>query len=236
MVTEDQLSLAIGKRGQNVRLAARLTGWDIDILTPAEYNKGLENMEQVLKSVEGVDDVLVDKIIAFGCVSVGDIDEIGPEPLVNELQLDAELAENIVEACGEEVIRQEEEKEAEAKRQAELAAAGITARPASDGTPAPAEPAAPEQTDAAPTALPDEPLPLGASAAQSDPSTPEAAGFDVAATSNTMEPPTSTGSPDVDPATLAPDPQVQPLTSSPESAPSTPEPPQPSESPRKEVP
>ena len=35
VVNDDQLSLAIGKRGQNVRLAARLTGWDIDILTPA---------------------------------------------------------------------------------------------------------------------------------------------------------------------------------------------------------
>ncbi|RME41467.1 MAG: transcription termination/antitermination protein NusA, partial [Planctomycetota bacterium] len=37
IVDEDQLSLAIGKRGQNVRLAAQLTGWDIDIITPAEY-------------------------------------------------------------------------------------------------------------------------------------------------------------------------------------------------------
>ncbi len=129
VVAEDQLSLAIGKRGQNVRLAARLTGWDIDILTPAEYTKHLENMATVLKSVAGVDDVLVDKVVAFGCVSVGDIDEIGPEPLVKELDLDAELAERIVEACGEEVIRQEEEREAQAKRKAEeariAAAAGI---------------------------------------------------------------------------------------------------------------
>ena len=41
IVREDQLSLAIGRRGQNVRLAARLTGWDIDILTPEEFAKGL---------------------------------------------------------------------------------------------------------------------------------------------------------------------------------------------------
>ncbi|MHC4125909.1 MAG: transcription termination factor NusA, partial [Planctomycetota bacterium] len=44
VVSEDQLSLAIGKHGQNVRLAARLTGWDIDILTPDEYNKGIEQL------------------------------------------------------------------------------------------------------------------------------------------------------------------------------------------------
>ena len=40
VVNDDQLSLAIGKRGQNVRLAARLTGWDIDILTPPEFQNG----------------------------------------------------------------------------------------------------------------------------------------------------------------------------------------------------
>ena len=40
VVTEDQLSLAIGKHGQNVRLAARLTGWDIDILTPNNTIRG----------------------------------------------------------------------------------------------------------------------------------------------------------------------------------------------------
>ena len=40
VVNEDQLSLAIGKRGQNVRLAARLTGWDVDILTPKEFQIG----------------------------------------------------------------------------------------------------------------------------------------------------------------------------------------------------
>jgi len=127
VVAEDQLSLAIGKRGQNVRLAARLTGWDVDILTPPEYNKHLEILEQTLKSVEGVDDVLIDKLIAFGCVSVSDIDEIGPEPLVKELELDPELAERIVVACGEEAIRQEELREAEAKAKAEQARAAAEA-------------------------------------------------------------------------------------------------------------
>ena len=125
VVTEDQLSLAIGKRGQNVRLAARLTGWDIDILTPAEYNKHLEALERVVKNVEGSTDVIVDQLVAMGVVSVGDLDEVGPEPLVNELQLDAALAERIVEAAGEEAIKQEEEKEAADKARAARVAAGL---------------------------------------------------------------------------------------------------------------
>ena len=43
-------SLAIGKRGQNVRLAARLTGWDVDILTPPEFQAGVQRLDQTLKS------------------------------------------------------------------------------------------------------------------------------------------------------------------------------------------
>jgi N utilization substance protein A len=122
VVAEEQLSLAIGKRGQNVRLAARLTGWDIDILTPAEYNRNLENMEETLRKVEGVDDLLIDKLVAIGCVSVADIDELGPDPLVEDLEISRELAERMVEEAGEEVIRQEEAKEAAARAAAEAAA------------------------------------------------------------------------------------------------------------------
>ncbi len=98
---EDQLSLAIGKHGQNVRLAARLTGWDIDILTPDEYNEGIERLTSCVKSVTGADDTLVDKLIALGIISILDLDDVGPEPLVNELQLDAKLANNLVAAAVE---------------------------------------------------------------------------------------------------------------------------------------
>src|SRR5690606_18434185 len=62
VVNEDQLSLAIGKRGQNVRLAARLTQWDIDILTPPEFTKSLDIMEECLKSIEGVTEEMIDRL------------------------------------------------------------------------------------------------------------------------------------------------------------------------------
>ena len=92
VVEEDQLSLAIGKHGQNVRLAARLSGWDIDILTPDEYNQGIERLATCVKSVEGADDVLVDKLIALGIISVLDLDDVGPDPLVAELALEPDFA------------------------------------------------------------------------------------------------------------------------------------------------
>lgn len=121
LVAEDQLSLAIGKRGQNVRLGARLTGWDIDILTPQEHDKSVEAMERGLKTIDGVEDILFDKLLAMGIISLGDITQVGCDPLTNELSLDKELAERIVEVAGIEAERLAEEAEA-AKKAAALAA------------------------------------------------------------------------------------------------------------------
>ncbi len=101
VVTEDQLSLAIGKHGQNVRLAARLTGWDIDILTPNEYNREVDRLATCLKEIPGVDDRLVDKLLALGIISVLDLEDVGKDPLVNELGIDKTLAEQIIAAAGD---------------------------------------------------------------------------------------------------------------------------------------
>jgi len=116
VVDEDQLSLAIGKHGQNVRLAARLTGWDIDILTPDEYNQGIERLTNCIKNVEVADDTLVDKLIALGVISVLDLEDVGSEPLINELKIDAAIAEKVVATASEEARRLAAES---SKRQAE---------------------------------------------------------------------------------------------------------------------
>jgi N utilization substance protein A len=120
VVNEDQLSLAIGKRGQNVRLGARLTGWDIDILTPPEFQAGVQRLDQTLKSMDGVTQEMVDKVIAMGLIDVRDIEEVGAGPLMEELGMDEELANRIVERCADEakVVASEQE----AKKAAEAAA------------------------------------------------------------------------------------------------------------------
>ncbi|MFG0306305.1 MAG: transcription termination factor NusA [Phycisphaerales bacterium JB040] len=127
VVREDQLSLAIGKRGQNVRLAARLTGWDIDILTPTEFNKGLEILSETLGQVEGVTDEMVDRLAALGMVSVFDIEEVGADVLIAELELSEEAAERAVELCSsrakEVAVEQQKEKEEAAARRAQEEAA-----------------------------------------------------------------------------------------------------------------
>jgi N utilization substance protein A len=101
VVDEDQLSLAIGKHGQNVRLAARLTGWDIDILTPDEYNQGIERLSNCVKAVQGADDTLIDKLIALGVISVLDLEDVGPEPLINELHIEPDMAKKLAGAATE---------------------------------------------------------------------------------------------------------------------------------------
>ncbi len=120
VVNDDQLSLAIGKRGQNVRLAARLTGWDIDILTPPEFQAGVQRLDQTLKSIEGVVQENVDKIVAMGLIDVRDIEEVGTGPLMEELGMNEEMAQALVERCAEEAkivqVEQEAKKAAEAKQ------------------------------------------------------------------------------------------------------------------------
>ncbi|MBM4099081.1 MAG: transcription termination factor NusA [Planctomycetes bacterium] len=127
IVREDQLSLAIGRRGQNVRLAARLTGWDIDILTPAEFDRNLQAIQETLTPIEGFTDEMLDKMGALGLISVFDIEEVGMPVLMQELGMAEDLAERVVVACGEKgkVIAEEQRiaAEAEAVRKAEEAAA-----------------------------------------------------------------------------------------------------------------
>ena len=130
VVRDDQLSLAIGKRGQNVRLAARLTGWDIDILTPEEFNKGLEVLAETLLSVEGMQETMLDRLAALGMVSVFDIEEVGIEVLINELEIDEKQAQQVVVASAEraKIVAEQQlkDKEEAAKRREEEQAAGAS--------------------------------------------------------------------------------------------------------------
>ncbi|MEM9166597.1 MAG: transcription termination factor NusA [Planctomycetota bacterium] len=138
VVREDQLSLAIGKRGQNVRLAARLTGWDIDILTPEEFTKGLEILHETLTPIEGIDESKLDRLAALGMISVFDIEEVGVDVLVTELEIPQETAESMVQIAAEraKVVaeqQQREKEEAERRRKEEEAAGAALLGAFADG-------------------------------------------------------------------------------------------------------
>jgi N utilization substance protein A len=127
IVRDDQLSLAIGRRGQNVRLAARLTGWDIDILTPEEYQKGLEILWDALKPIEGVTEEMLDRMAAMGIISIFDVEEIGRNVLEEDLEFSKQIADRCIDKSitrsKEVTIEQEQAKLAEEAMRAEEEAA-----------------------------------------------------------------------------------------------------------------
>src|SRR6185503_687555 len=76
LVREDQLSLAIGKRGQNVRLASKLVDWDIEIMTEDELNAAIEKAESQFSTLAGGAPEIVNGLIEQGCLSFEDVEPL----------------------------------------------------------------------------------------------------------------------------------------------------------------
>ena len=74
IVPDDKLSLAIGKSGQNVRLAARLTGWKIDVKPESELAKEYEKAPEIEYEITDVDDNVLSDFDSFD--SMDDLEEI----------------------------------------------------------------------------------------------------------------------------------------------------------------
>jgi transcription termination/antitermination protein NusA len=113
VVPDDQLSLAIGRRGQNVRLASILTGWDIDILTEAEESERRQE-EFRTRSKMFVDALDVDDVIAHLLVTegFGTIEEIAYVPLEELAKIegfDEDVARELSERAQAFLARQNEE-------------------------------------------------------------------------------------------------------------------------------
>src|SRR5512135_11914 len=85
LVREDQLSLAIGRRGQNVRLASKLVGWDIEIMTSEELDELIEKAVTAFTKIEGVDNDLAEKLVEQGILSYDDLSVMEIADLVNTI-------------------------------------------------------------------------------------------------------------------------------------------------------
>lgn len=111
LAREDQLSLAIGKRGQNVRLASRLVGWDIEIMTRAELDDQLENSVAAFSSIPGVTEELAENLVAQGFFSYDDLSIIEPDQLGELGGLTPEQCDSIVAVADDEALRLEKQSE-----------------------------------------------------------------------------------------------------------------------------
>src|SRR5205823_3872895 len=97
LVQEDQLSLAIGRRGQNVRLASKLVGWDIEIMTAEELDEVIEKAVKAFEKIEVVDTELAERLVEQGILSYDDLSVMEIADLVNTIEgLTEEQAMEIV--------------------------------------------------------------------------------------------------------------------------------------------
>ncbi|MGE0151908.1 MAG: transcription termination factor NusA [Reyranellaceae bacterium] len=96
VVPDEQLSLAIGRRGQNVRLASQLTGWDIDIMTEAEESERrqaeMKQRSEEFKEALDVDEVIAHLLVAEGFTSVEDVAMVPLEDLTSIEGFDEDIA------------------------------------------------------------------------------------------------------------------------------------------------
>ena len=105
LVEKEERSKAIGRKGQNVRLATRLCGWDLEIMTQDELQGVLDGAVEQFKSLPGMTDKAAEAIVAAGLTSYDDIALSDPAELAELGSFSAEDVEQIV---------------AEAERRAEL--------------------------------------------------------------------------------------------------------------------
>ena len=136
LVQEDQLSLAIGRRGQNVRLASKLCGWDIEIMTREELDEQIEQAVAGYSSLEGVEPELAERLVGEGFLSYDDLSVIEPDALMEMGGLTAEQVDRIVQqaevkaaeaekAAAEQRRQQREQDRLEAAEAAEAAASPV---------------------------------------------------------------------------------------------------------------
>lgn len=109
LVREDQLSLAIGKRGQNVRLGSKLVGWDIEVMTREELDEQLDRTVQAFSEIPSITPELAESLVSQGFLSFDDLSVIEPDQLAEMGGLTEEQTNEIIEFAERESERLEEE-------------------------------------------------------------------------------------------------------------------------------
>ena len=122
LVRDDQLSLAIGKRGQNVRLASKLCGWDIEIMTQTELESQIDRAVRGFCDIDGVNEDLANQLVGEGYLSYDDLSVIEPTDLIAMGELTEEDVDKIVDEAEKRALvaeqRAEEEKKIRKQQQA----------------------------------------------------------------------------------------------------------------------
>jgi transcription termination/antitermination protein NusA len=108
LVNEEQLSQAIGRYGQNVRLASKLCGWDIEIMTADELEEQIDRAIKGFMEIDGMTDDLAQRLVEQGYLSYDDLSVIEPDALQQMGELTEEQVESIVDQAELKATEQEE--------------------------------------------------------------------------------------------------------------------------------
>lgn len=138
LVREDQLSLAIGKFGQNVRLASKLVGWDINVMTQALLDQQLDKSIEAFCVIPQVTSELAENLVSQGFFTFDDLSVIEPDQLAEIGGLSEEDCDKIVEYADRESQRLEAEEKIAAE-QRKYAATQVKANAAPSGAAAAGE-------------------------------------------------------------------------------------------------
>ena len=132
VVPDDQLSLAIGKKGQNVRLASRLAGWRIDVRSESEADEETRRARISLGAVPGINDMVAELLYQSGFKSAEELAEADLETILDVDGIGPEKAEVIYKASRE-YVAEKRRKEEEQKALAQAAAEAAAQAPATEG-------------------------------------------------------------------------------------------------------
>jgi len=121
LVRDDQLSLAIGKKGQNVRLASKLVGWDIHVMTQERLDEQLDVSVAAFAAVPEVTGELAESLVAQGFFTFDDLSVIEPDQLAELGGLTTEQCDVIVAHADEESARAEVRERREREERQRLA-------------------------------------------------------------------------------------------------------------------
>jgi N utilization substance protein A len=111
IVPDDQLSLAIGRQGQNVRLAAKLMGWRIDVRSETRYQHYQDPDYYSLLEISVMTENIADKIYDLGVTSLELLAQADPDELSQKTNLSTELISSLVEEAKKLMEEKETEKE-----------------------------------------------------------------------------------------------------------------------------
>jgi N utilization substance protein A len=116
IVPDEFLSIAIGKKGQNVRLASKLTGWHLDVKSETKYSIAMQSGYDSLVALPGIGISMADALYELGLYSAEEISNATPEELVQVRGIGEETAKKLIASAQTAVLEAQQAEDAEEEK------------------------------------------------------------------------------------------------------------------------